>query len=194
MRILLAKRRALGDTVFLSGTISALAQVEASLEIHVLVPRAFASLLEGHPHIRSIFQYDTGRFRLLRDVRALRFDHFVQLHSSPSQHWLARLSGARQVHFSVQNNETEKAYGKHPSALEWDGFFLRRIFGERLSVPVPEPKIYLSEQEREEGVRIWRSLGVDPGRVVFLGLGASRPTKRWPTQHFARLEIGRAHV
>ncbi|MGZ3717859.1 MAG: glycosyltransferase family 9 protein [Bdellovibrionota bacterium] len=187
MKILLAKRRALGDTVLLSSTISGLAAALPGAEIYALVPGAFAPVLEGHPSLRGVLSYDSGFFSLVRSVRALGLDHFVQLHSSPSQRWLGRFSGAALVRHSVQNNETEKAFGKHPNALEWDGFFLRTLFGAGVSVPLPEPRIFLSEAERAAGAHYWRAQGVDPARVVFLGLGASRPTKRWPPVHFARL-------
>lgn len=187
MKVLLAKRRALGDTVLMTSTIEALRRAVPQAEIHVLVPEAFSGVLEGHPGVARLREYEEGFWTLLRDLRRERFDHFVQLHSSPSQRWLARLSGARAVHFSVQNNETEKAYGKHPNALEWDGFFLRTVFGGAVPVPGPAPRIWLSEEERAAGADFWRRLGADPARLVFLGLGASRPTKRWPPEHLARL-------
>ncbi len=186
MRILLAKRRALGDTVLLASTIENLANAVPGAEIYALVPAAFTGVLEGHPRLRGLLSFEEGFVPLVRRLRVLRLDHFVQLHSSPSQHWLGRFSGAGRVSHSVQNNETELAYGKHPNALEWDGFFLRTVFGERVAAPGPAPRIHLTDAERAEGTRYWRAQGADPARVVFLGLGASRPTKRWPPAHFAR--------
>ncbi len=185
MRILLAKRRALGDTVFLSSTLENLGSALPGAELSVLVPAAFASVLEGHPKLGNIFTYEQGFFSLVKELRALKLDHFVQLHSSPGNRWLARVSGADIVSFSVQSNETEQAYGKHPNALEWDGFFLRNLLGKQISVPGPVPKIYLSEEEKIEGANYWKRNGADGRRVVFLGLGASRPAKRWPPAHFA---------
>jgi heptosyltransferase-3 len=187
VKILLAKRRALGDTVFLCSTLENLARAHPAAEISALVPSAFAPVLEGHPKLKKIFTYEQGFFTLLGALRGERFDHFVQLHASPGNRWLAKLSGAKRVSFSVQNNEVEKAYGKHPNALEWDGFFLRTLFGPAVSVPGPAPEIYLTEAEREEGRQYWKRFGVDGSRVVFLGLGASRATKRWPPAQFARL-------
>ncbi|MBC7801829.1 MAG: glycosyltransferase family 9 protein, partial [Gemmatimonadaceae bacterium] len=72
-------------------------------------------------------------------------------------------------------------------ALEWDGFFLRTLFGVSVSVPGPAPAIYLSEAEKQEGRAYWKRNGVEGKRVVFLGLGASRPAKRWPAAQFAEL-------
>ncbi len=187
MKILLAKRRAMGDTVFLSSTLENLGAAIPGAELSVLVPAAFAPLLERHPRVSSVLTYEEGFFSLVKKLRALRLDHFIQLHSSPGNRLLAFLSGAGRISFSVQNNETEKAYGKHPNALEWDGFFLRGLLGEKITVPGPAPKIYLSDRERQEGRDFWKRFGVEGQRVIFLGLGASRATKRWPAAHFAQL-------
>lgn len=186
MKILLAKRRALGDTVFLSSTLDNLANAIPGSELFALVPSAFAPVLKGHPHLAKVLTYEQGFLALVKELRAMKLDHFVQLHASPGNRWLAKLSGAARVSFSVQNNETEKPYGKHPNALEWDGFFLRTIFGDRISVPGPAPAIYLSESEKLEGAQYWKRAGVNGKDVVFLGLGASRPAKRWPPALFAR--------
>lgn len=187
MRILLAKRRALGDTILMSGTFEMLKAARPTAELYALVPGAFAPVLEGHPAVKKVFTYDAGFFSLVKSLRAIGLDHFIQLHSSPSNKWLPRFSGAKNISFSVQNNETEKAYGKHPNALEWDPFFLRTLFGEKISVPAPAPKVFLSPEEIAAGRAYWQAQGAEPEKVVFLGLGASRPTKRWPPAHFARL-------
>ena len=187
MKILLAQRRALGDTVLLTSTIENLARAVPGAEIHALVPGAYAPVLEGNPHLRAIYHFEENWLSLLPKLRRERFDHFVQLHFSPRNRWLARFSGAREVHLSVQNNEVAAGYGRQPNALEWDSFFLRSRFASSLALPGPAPRIYLSEQERAEGAATWRALGADPAGLVFFGLGASRPTKRWPAAHFAEL-------
>jgi ADP-heptose:LPS heptosyltransferase len=185
VKILLGKRRALGDTVLLSSSVELLRRALPEAEISVIVPAAFRPVLEGNPHIRNLWAFEEGWFSLLPKIRAARFDHFFQLHASSGSRWPALLSGAGEKHFHRQNGETEKAYGKHPNALEWDGFFFRSVFGDRIRLPAPLPRIYLSEEEIAQGRALWG--GVDPARVVFLGLGASRPTKRWLPRHFARL-------
>lgn len=187
MKILLAKRRALGDTVLLSATIELLRSSLPEAEITALVPEVFRGALEGHPGLHALWDYDEGFLSLMRRSRAARFDYFIQLHSSPGQRWLPLLSGARRKVFHAQNRETEQAYGKHPDALEWDAFLLRGVFGERVPARGGIPKIYLSEAERAWGSDFWRRHGVESRRVVFFGLGASRPTKRWLPEHFAAL-------
>lgn len=186
MKILLAKRRALGDTVLLSSTVAALKEALPAAEISVLVPAAFAPVLEGNPQIARVFRFEPGGFSLLREIRRARFDHLFLLHASPRQRWLKFFSGARHVHYHAQNGEQAARYGRQPNAREWDSFCLREVFGPAVPLPAPMPRIYLSAAELAEGERYWRNFGVDPARVVFLGLGASRITKRWLPAHFAR--------
>jgi len=186
VKVLLAKRRALGDTVLLSSTVAALAAALPEAELSVLVPAAFAPVLEGNPQIKTIYRFEDGNISLLRQFRRERFDHFIRLHASPSASWLARLSGAQHKSSHLQNAATAQRYGKHPNALEWDAFFLRTLFGDGVSLPAPPPKIYLTPAELAEGRTYWERFGLDPAKVVFLGLGASRPTKRWPPEYFAR--------
>lgn len=187
MRILLAKHRALGDTILMSSTFELLRGALPEAELYALVPGAFAPVLEGNPNIRKVFAYEEGFISLALGLRRLGLDLFVQLHSSPSQRWIGRFCGAKMVCHSVQNNETEKAYGKHPNALEWDPLYLRTLFGEKISVPAPAPRVFLSPEELATGRAWWQAQGAEPERVVFFGLGASRPAKRWPPAHFARL-------
>lgn len=191
MKLLLAKHRAMGDTILLSSTIDYLRFIPG-LEISVLVPQAFASVLQGHPGIRHLWTFEQGFLPLCGQIRNERFDYFLFLHASANRgKWLARFSGAKHIFFHRQNKETEKNYGKHPDALEWDSFFLRMSLPKELSEKIPargsNPRLYFSAEEEQKGVDFWRSLGVDGGRVAFLGLGASRSTKRWPAEHFAEL-------
>jgi ADP-heptose:LPS heptosyltransferase len=186
MRILLGKRRALGDTILMTSTVAALKQIHPRAEISVLVPSPYLPLWHEFPGIHKVFGYGSGAFGLLAQLRKERFDYFFQLHSSPGWNPLQFFSGAKVKASHQQNKQTEQAYGKHPNALEWDGFFLRKWFPE-LSLPLPPPRLFLREEEKRLGLEFWSSMAVDPSKVIIFTLGASRPTKRWPTRHFAKL-------
>lgn len=187
MKILLAKRRALGDTVLLNSTVQNIAAKFPSAQISVLVPGAFAAVLKGNPAIKNIWSYEEGFFSLLQKIRAEKFDYYFHLHASTHIDFLALLSGAKKKAHHRQNKDTEQAYGKHPNALEWDGFFLQQYLGKDLPALAPTPKIYLSEEEKKWGQEFWRRWKVEGKNVFFLGLGASRATKRWLPKHFAAL-------
>ncbi|RZA09115.1 MAG: glycosyltransferase family 9 protein [Proteobacteria bacterium] len=187
MKILLTKRRALGDTVLLSSTVAALKAALPAAEISVLVPRAFAPVLENNPAIARVLHFEAGWPSLVREIRNLKLDYLIQLHASPRTRWLGWVAGAQASVFHVQNAEAAAHYQKQPNALEWDAFCLREIFGSKVSLPAPPPQIFFTPDELAQGKAYWQNFGADPSRVVFLGLGASRITKRWPPAHFARL-------
>ena len=185
MKILLSKRRSLGDTVLMTSTVQAVHEAFPEAEIYALLPEAYEGLLKVCPGLKDIWHFEEGLFPLVQKIRGQKFDYFLNLHSSPGNRWLGYLSGARKVRHHYQNSVTEKAYGKHPNALEWDHFFLEKIFSRKFNLP--PTKIYLSPEEIKEGEEYWRHMGLEGKNIVILGIGASRPTKRWPAEYFAKL-------
>lgn len=176
----------MGDTILLSSTVELLKSAFPKSEISVLIPEPWRDILVGNPQIKNLWNFDFS-FSKIQEMRAQKFDYFLQLHASPGSKWLSLLSGARVKLAHYQNSETEKDYGKHPNALEWDRFFLQKIWSNQIPSTSPLPKVYLSDFERTEGMALWNTRKVDPKKVLFLGLGASRETKRWWPTHFARL-------
>jgi ADP-heptose:LPS heptosyltransferase len=201
MKILIVKRRAMGDTVLLSSTLEIVRQKFPEAEIFALVPRAFAGVLAGNPHLKGLWHLEEPVWRLLPKIRRERFDLLLQLHLSQRVRWISWLGGAKRVLTQMQDKVTEQAYGFHPNALAWDRLFLEKEFptaakvssssGPKISASAegqsPLPKVYLSEWEQHDGKAIWQSLKLEPNNILFLGLGASRSTKRWSPEHFARL-------
>jgi ADP-heptose:LPS heptosyltransferase len=185
MKILLVKRRALGDTVLLSSSIDLFHQRFPGVELSVAVPEAFLPLLEGNPQVKNLWSLEEFPLSLGLKIRREKFDAIFQLHLSPRVRWISWLGGAKKVYTQFQDKAVQLSYGRMPNALEWDRLFLEKVApgAELKSKP---PKIYLSEQELQEGREIWNRLRLDPAKVIFLGLGASRLTKRWSAKHFAR--------
>ncbi len=189
MRILVSKRRALGDTVLLSSTIAMIKQRFPASEITVMVPEAFAPVLEGNPNISELWTWeeDSSLSRFWRIWRK-GFDLYFRLHARPDWWWRVvfyRLI-VKKIFAHVQNKETEKNYGKHPNALEWDSFFLQKTMGDSVRVPAPQPRIYLRTEEHAWAKDFLRRRGIEGKNAVFLGLGASRSTKRWSPDLVAR--------
>jgi heptosyltransferase-3 len=188
VRILLSKRRGLGDTVLLSSTLAVFKERFPAAEITVLVPEAFAPVLEGNPHVHELWTYEeTSKLGLLWRIRAEKFDYYFNLHSTLGWgEFLAHWSGAKRAYTHIQNRDAVKVYGKHPNALEWDALFLQRVFPDQKKFTVPMPTIYLRDEERAWAKDFLTRRGLEGKRSIFLGLGASRSTKRWPADLVAR--------
>ncbi|MCO5141812.1 MAG: glycosyltransferase family 9 protein [Oligoflexia bacterium] len=183
MKLLLGKSRALGDAVLLTSTLEAIHKTAKEIELSLLVPSAYSEVYKNYPYLKNIYFSDDPFIKNLWNIRKEKFDYFFQLHASPSQKLLVLASGAKKKKLHYQNNETEQAYGKHPNALEWDRFFLKQELG--LDLPFIEPKLLFSEEEKKEAQKFWQAYDVNQEGILFLGIGASRDTKRWPMEYFA---------
>lgn len=175
----------LGDTVLLSSTLELVAKRFPGAEVTALVPASFASVLEHHPRLKEIWTY--GSFLgLAWKIRRAKFDLHLNLHAAPDHdEWLARLGGSRQILTHIQGRGAAAKYGRRPNALEWDSYFLQAALGDTERLMPPPPRIHLTSEELGWAGDFLRRRGVE--RALFLGLGASRLTKRWPEAHFARL-------
>lgn len=187
-KILISKRRGLGDTILLSSTIAIFKQRFPNSKITVLVPEAFAEILQGNPHLNTIWTYEeNSALGLMLKIRREKFDYYFNLHSTLGWgEWLARLSGAKHIFTHIQNKQAVLKYGKHPTALEWDSFFLKTVMSDSERITAPAPKIYLREEECAWAKDFLTRRGAVGAKTVFLGLGASRATKRWPAEMVAR--------
>ena len=121
-------------------------------------------------------------------ARARRFDVALQMHGS-----------------GLRANEVVRGLG----AREWGGFVPERRQqqpGRLMAWPggLPEPLRYMAlveflgapadgaqlefplrEADRREAARLAGTLGLDPGRTVFVHPGARLPSRRWPAERFA---------
>lgn len=202
-KILAIKLRSLGDTVLMTAPLAELHRAFPNTEIHALVSRAWAPLLEHHPAVHRILTYERHRDTasrtraLVRTALTLRktgYDWVLGFHASPSSATLAYATGAplRSIHFHGHRNRNRFSTVVVPGkgilkpVIERDMDTVRAT-----GLPVPPgllPRIHLLSSEREEAHRRIVKLGL-AGPVLGLGLGASRPTKAWATDRYAMLAV-----
>lgn len=198
-KILLAKLRALGDTALLTASVRALKALNPQAELHVLLPEAWADLLEGQPGIDRLWrlrrdgnrvQRSTALGALAVKLRAERFDWALNPHASPSSALLmwATRAPTRAIHFHGHRDAnrfstvTVPGKGSLKPSLERDLDVLRAL---GLSPPPgTAPTLNLDPARIPEALSL---LPPGPGPLLLLGLGASRPTKRWPVENAAQI-------
>jgi ADP-heptose:LPS heptosyltransferase len=188
-KILISKRRGIGDAVLMTPAIETLHRNYPEAEITVLTSAVVAPLFEAFPGVKHIWTFEENKFfSLAQRIAKERFDLFLDLNSSGSSRWLTRLSRAKQSLSHRHDEATAKRYTPRPNAIDWDIHALRDLFPELMIAPRDflRPKIYFWEEEVKHAEDFWRSRGVQNGNVVVLGIGASRQTKRWPSEHYAR--------
>lgn len=189
-RILITKRRAIGDTVLLTPVFEQLRHTFPDASLSALVPSAATGLLASDPHVQNVWGFsDRSLASWVFFLRAQRFDLHLDFHSTGRTRWLRYFSGAKQSFEHRHDVKTEKRYlPRRPNALEWDQWFLRELpFALTVPEPAQWPRIYLNSQEVADAQSFWQRQGWAAGQAIVLGLGASKATKRWPAAHFAAL-------
>ena len=104
MRVLLIRFSSIGDLVLCSPVIRAL-RVQTGCELHVLTKHQFATVLEADPHIHRIHTFAENWNSLLPTLRALRFDHVVDLHKNWRSLRVRRALGVPATSFPKLNIE-----------------------------------------------------------------------------------------
>lgn len=202
-KILAIKLRALGDTVLMTAALSQLKKAYPRARIDVLVPEPWAPVLERHPAVDRIWPYarPSGKgkrllesARLALKLRKERYDAVVNFHASPSSARLARATGAktRSIHFHGHQDPnrystvTIPGKGEVKPVTERDMDALRAL---GLSIPAGAlPELAVTDAELDAVKPLLESRGAT-GPVLGIGIGASRPTKTWPIERFARIAV-----
>lgn len=202
-KILALKLRSLGDTVLMTAALNELKRAYPQAEIHVAVTSTWAPLLESHPAIKKLWTYDRyveraarakAAARLALKLRKERFDCVINFHASPSSSMISFATGARvrSVHFHGHKDRNRHSTVTVPGKGVLKPIIERDMDTVRaLGVHVPPgrlPQIYLQASEKNEARDTISRLGL-PTPVMMIGLGASRPTKRWPVDRFASLAV-----
>lgn len=200
-RILVTKFRAMGDTILMTAALSELNRHFPQAQIHVSVPEAWISLLEGFPGVTKLWPITwhsekaartKAATRLAFQLRKEKYDIVCSFHSSPVAAMVALSTGAkvRSIHFhsfkSKNTHSTVIVPGKGiiKPVVERDLDTVRAL---GVEVPVGVmPKIYLKDSEKAYAVEEFASWQLKRP-ILGVALGASRPTKIWPIHRFAEV-------
>jgi heptosyltransferase III len=163
-RVLVIKLAHFGDVLLASPVLSVLKNHAPSAEVDALVYAETAPMLSGHPALAELFAIDrqwskrgpfhqiSKEWRLLRALRARRYDLVVALSDKPRIAWLTRFTGAR---YAVTAERKDR-----PS-------FWRRSFTHLYPLPSPNTRhtaeVHLDALRR---IGIWP--GMDERRVVLI--------------------------
>lgn len=204
--ILIIKSRAIGDTILLTGVLRVLRKNFPQFKIHVLVRAPAGELLEGLPYIDRIISAKEPRKKIdrlaywMRLVRVLRAHPYVltlNFHASFRSSLTAKFLRADKCianHHELKgrnwfSDEVVPGRGVVKPVLERDLDLLRSI-GIHATIDEVMPEVVLSKNEIATAQKWFHDLYAKhefKGPKIFLGIGGSRLTKRWPAKYFAEL-------
>lgn len=168
MRVLFVGNTRIGDFILSSGLLRVITETYPDARITLAIGKFCVPLTAHIPKVERIIpmtkrKWNAHWFDLWRDVAAdwdlvvdLRNSLVSRLVRSHKTYRLRRPVGAHKVVEAAR-------------VMELD--------------PVPAPKIWLSDQERDYAAQLLRG----QKRILALGPGAGYPPKRWPPERFAEL-------
>jgi ADP-heptose:LPS heptosyltransferase len=166
----------LGDVIMTTPVIMALATRFPSAKITVLVGPKARALLDKSPQIHQVIVYDKkadwrGKWRLLRELRQVRYDCVVDLRHTPIP-WLMR--GKQRSPLFRRFRKTNQRE-RHWEILEMMGF----------DWPRPPVLPFFDEADVRASLEKLRIRGIlDDDGWIIAAPGAASEKKRWPVESF----------
>ena len=200
-RILVIKLDHLGDVILATPVFSNLRQVYPNAELHALTGRWSRVILERHPDVRTIFDYNSPAFRrtgqstslkqafqLYRELRRQKYDLIVELRGDWRTTWFAflRLTPQRlsRAALQIENKfRLSRFSGTHETTRNLD--VLRRA-----GIPTPLQTATFSVTTEDEK---WASDFLATYKIdkqcplVAIHPGSPIPLKRWLPERYAEL-------
>ena len=204
MRILLVRLRQIGDVVFTTPAIRGLRDRFPDAHLTYIVEPAAAPVVAGSPHLNDVL-VTAGRgglaglrddLRVIRLVRAAKFDAAIDFHGGPRSALITWLSGAplrvgydirgRSWMYTIRVPRPRHIRSRHAVLNQWDLL-------SALGIPEPDAGRMPVEMAIDPvaTASVGRRLaheGVRAGdRLIVVHVSAGNPFRRWPLDRFAVL-------
>jgi lipopolysaccharide heptosyltransferase II len=207
VRILLVRLRLIGDVVFTTPAIRALAQRFPDAHIIYVVETGAFPVVAGNPHVAEVVTVPHVRgwrrviddARLARRLRAARVDLAIDFHGGPRSAWLTWASRApRRVGYDVQGrtwmythvvHRPRELRPRHSVENQWDLLaVVDPAFARPADPVVDRVEMAVNPAGRAAIERRLTAWGVPTGaRVIAIHVTAGNPFRRWPESSFAEL-------
>ncbi len=195
-RILVCQLRQLGDVLLATPSIELLARQYPRAQIHVFTEQKCLPMLANNPHIARVWPLDKKSLPSLlheliyyHQVASNRFDLVVDFQQLPRCRWVVgmsrapvRLSFPPPWYLRPLYTHWRRPAPAYAAAYKAD---LLRVLG--IHWQGERPRLYLTEEERAQGLEILRDLGLAGNSFISVDASHRHITRRWPAEHYAAL-------
>ncbi len=190
-KILVIRLSSIGDIVLTSPVIRALHTCFPGAQIHFLTKKAFAGLVQHHPHIDKVHLYAGDLSATIRELKAEGFDQVVDLHRNIRSRRIKLQLGVAATTYSKDRwpvlLHTKLGLGSLPD-VHTVARYARAITPLGCQLDDKGLDFYLPDEARILAKEIvGRYFSEKPVAVV---LGGNYFTKRWPKEYFVELLNG----
>ncbi|MHC4475663.1 MAG: glycosyltransferase family 9 protein [Planctomycetota bacterium] len=205
-KILIIKPSSLGDIVLALPALTALRESFPEAAISWLVRPEFAPLLENHPHLNTIIQFDrkllgkawyhphafTALLSFISTLRRNRFDLVFDFQGLFRTAALARLSGCKKRFGKANARELGHIFYSHKIVQDYNcahlvDYYLKMVRAAGASESQAQFLLPVNPSTDESVRRMLDAHGIDPDNYAVLVAGSARTEKCWPVERFAAL-------
>ncbi len=212
VKVLIIRPRLIGDVVFVTPAIRALARNIPGIHLTVLVEVEAAPVVITNPHVSEVIVARRSRglirvqedLALSRRLRAENFDVVIDFHGGPRSAWLTWISGAQlRIGYGLRGrrwmytrlvDRPRYQRPRHSVENQWD---LLAPLGESFKTP-PNPRDDAVEMREDPAAasRVTQRLSAAhiscDHKIIVLHVSAGNPFRRWPVDFFVHLAISLA--
>lgn len=202
MKILMIRFSSFGDVTQCLSVPSAMAIRFPEAEIHWVTRTDLAPLLQGHPHLHRVWNFDRreglkGLWRLSRALRREKFDRIYDAHNNLRSRFLCLSLRALTLRPPLLVRRSVKRWKRFllfrfrvnlfemPFAGQRDMLEPLEAWGIPRFPPPPAPQLFPQEKDRA-AARALLGEGFS-GDYVACAPSAAHALKRWPLEHWKRL-------
>ena len=195
-RILLIRRRYLGDVVLLGSALRNLRLNWPEAHLTVLCEQPFAGVLSLNQDVNGVLTFPRrfgDWFRLIRALRRARFTHVLDFDNSDKTSLVTRLTGSRlRATFDREKNTLRHAgfythRAKISDAFYWSNHITETNLALLTEIGVPTPSREVRLIPHPEDVTAMGRLVSSYGFKVLIHPGSRSPHRIWPLENFAKV-------
>lgn len=204
-KALIIQNKYIGDVLTSSVIAENLKQIYAEVEVHFFCYEPAAAVLENNPFIDRMITFKEKNLKKIsvlnnyaNQIRDENYDIVIDPYAKLQSRFISLKSGAkRKISYDkpffkhIYTDVVEKAEipSKETSCTAIDNRV--SLVTPLMDKPIPyalHPKIYLTEQEIQEGKEILENAGVDVTRkTIMIGILGSGKDKSWPIAYMTQL-------
>ena len=199
-RVLVVRLRSIGDTVLATPSLFALRRFLPHASIDILLEDWVAPVLDKHPHVDNVLTVIKGstasRARMVRRLRANRYDVVYNLHGGTTATFLARVTGARhRVGYASYQYSRLHNYVAPSPLLLWSRAKLHSVEQQLAllgwtGVPVsdrPPTQLAVTDEAATTIAQRLVNAGFNQTPFAVIHPAAAFATKQWAAGNFARI-------
>lgn len=204
-KALIIQNKYIGDVLTSSVIAENLKKIYADIEVHFFCYEPAAAVLENNPYIDKLITFKEKNLKKIsvlnhyaNRIHDEKYDVVIDPYAKLQSRFISLKSGAkRRISYDkpffkhIYTDVIEKA--ETPSretcctAIDNRVSLVTPLMTEPISYAL-HPRIYLTDQEIEEGNEILQNAGLDPSRkTLMIGILGSGKDKSWPIEYMTRL-------